>query len=165
MQSGLIETPNHDVVTTNTQTPPPSTAQHGPGRFRSGSPNARSLSRPRSLSSGTQRSGRAASDGGGLDVGPLDQSLGRLSVAEAESAAATRVTVAGQRIADYENAAAASSPRTSARPAVGFKVIHSSLSAGVQLTDFPNGSFCLCPRPGACSHTPATRDCCSGPLT
>ncbi|KAK4041173.1 hypothetical protein C8A01DRAFT_15047 [Parachaetomium inaequale] len=137
MQSGLIETPNHTVATTNTLIPPPSTAQHGPGRFRSGLPDARSLPRPRSTSSGTQRSGRAASDGG-LDVGPLDQALGRLSVPEAESAAATRVTVAGQRIADYENAAAASSPRSSARAALGFKVIHSSQSAGVQLTDFPN---------------------------
>jgi hypothetical protein len=68
-----------------------------------------------------------------------------LSVAEVDSAAATRITVAGQRIADYENAAAASSPRSSARSALGFKVIHSSQSAGVQLTDFPNGSFVSLP--------------------
>jgi len=77
-----------------------------------------------------------------------------LSIAEVESAVATRATVAGQRIFDYENAAVSSSPRNSSRPALGFKVIHSSLSAGVQLTDFPNGSFVLAT--DGCSHTPPT---------
>jgi hypothetical protein len=158
MQPGLIETPNHDVVTTNTPLPPPTTAQHGPGRSRSSLPDARSPLRARSKSSDAQSSGGTASDEG-LDVGHLDETLGWLSVAEDTSAAATRAAVAGQRIVDYENAAITAPPRNP-RPPPGFKVIHSASSDGVQLTDIPNGSFL--PRAGP---FPRVTCRCSGPLT
>jgi hypothetical protein len=158
MQPGLIETPNHDVVTTNTPLPPPTTAQHGPGRPRSNLPDARSPLRARSTSSDAQSSGGTASDNG-LDVGHLDETLGWLSIAEDKSAAATRAAVAGQRVVDYENAAITAPPRNP-RPPPGFKVIHSASSDGVQLTDIPNGSFL--PRAGP---FPRVTCRCSGPLT
>jgi hypothetical protein len=145
MQPGLIETPNHDIAAISTSLTSPTTAQHGPSRSLAGSSDARSPLRARSTSSDAQRSGGAVSDND-LDVGHLSQSLGWLSVTEVKSAAATPATVAvaGQRVFEYENAAVCTSPRDSARPALGFKVIHSSQSAGVQLTDFPNGSFYSC---------------------
>lgn len=144
MQSGLIETPNHDFRTTNAPLSQPTTAQHGPGRSRSSLPDARSPRAPSTClddAQDAQGSGCAAYVYG-LDVDHLDQTLGRLSVAETNSAAATRatVTVAGQRIAEYENAAISSSPRRDSHPPLGFKVTHSSRSDGVQLVDFPNGS-------------------------
>ncbi|KAK4126579.1 hypothetical protein N657DRAFT_643360 [Parathielavia appendiculata] len=144
MQSGLIETPTSDFHTANSHLPQKTTAQHGPGRSRSGLPAARSPARGRTASPDARHSGGgAASDDTGPDVvGQLDQTLGRLNVAEGKSAAAaTRVPVAGQRIFDYENAAISSSPRSkssSSHPALGFKVTHGTPSAGVQLTDFPN---------------------------
>ncbi|KAH6631988.1 hypothetical protein F5144DRAFT_572713 [Chaetomium tenue] len=137
MQPGLIETPNHDIVAIHTSLTSPTTAQHGPGRSLAGSSDARSPLRVRSTSSDAQRSGGAVSDHD-LNVDHLRQSLGWLSVAEVKSATATPVTVAGQRVFDYENVAVSSSPRDDSRPALGFKVIHSSQSAGIQLTDFPN---------------------------
>jgi hypothetical protein len=144
MQPGLIETPNHDIAAIHTSLTSPTTAQHGPGRSLPGSSDARSPLRVRSTSSDTQRSGGAVSDHDLLHVDHLSQSLGWLSVAEVKSAAATPATVAGQRVFDYENAAVSSPPRDGSRPGLGFKVIHSSQSAGVHLTDFPNGSFCFC---------------------
>lgn len=143
MQPGLIETPNQDIVAIHTSLTSPTTAQHGPGRSLAGSSDARSPLRIRSTFSDAQRSGGAVSDHD-LKVDHLSQSLGWLSVAEVKSTTATPATVAGQRVFDYENAAVASSSRDNSRTDLGFKVIHSSQSAGVQLTDFPNGSFCFC---------------------
>src|SRR5689334_9654779 len=111
MQSGLIETPNHDPDTTNTPFPPPNIAQHGPGRSQSSVPDARPPLRPRSTSLDAQRCGGVAPDRAGLDIGQLDHTLGQLSFAENESAATFPAPVAGQRISDYENAAFSSSPR------------------------------------------------------
>ncbi len=149
MQSGLIETPNHDFHPNNPHHPPTTTSQHGSSRSRSSLPDACSLlpSRSSALSDAQPADGAsAAAFVCRLDVDHLDQTLGRLSLAEVSSAAATRVThvsVAGQRISEYENAAAVlSSPRTDPRPVLGFKVAHNSRSDGVQLVDFPNGS-CL----------------------
>ncbi|KAK4157269.1 F-box/WD repeat-containing protein pof10 [Chaetomidium leptoderma] len=142
MQSGLIETPNHDPDTTNTPLPQLNIAQHGPGRSQSSVPDARPPLRPRSTSLDAQRCGGVASDGAGLDIGQLDHTLDQLSFAESESAAAFPATVAGQRISDYENAAFSSShrndPRNDPRLPLAFKVTHGSRSDGVQLTDFPN---------------------------
>ncbi|KAK4099674.1 hypothetical protein N658DRAFT_498161 [Parathielavia hyrcaniae] len=145
MQSGLIKTPTNAFHTANPHPTQQPTAQHGPGRSRSGLPAARSPPRAPSTSPDARLSGRrAASDDIGLDViSQLEQSLGRLSVAEGNyAAAATRIPVAGQRIFDYENVAISSSPRnksTSSQPAsLGFKVTRGAPSAGVQLTDFPN---------------------------
>lgn len=89
---------------------------------------------------GVHGPGGGAEFDGGLGDDHLEQPFGRLSVAETKPAAATQDTVAGQRVLDYENAAVASSPRNAARQPLGFKVVHSSLSASVQLTDLPNGS-------------------------
>jgi len=141
MQSGLIETPNHDFRTTNAPLPQPTTAQHGPGRSRSSLPDACSPPPAPSTSLHDAQGSGCAAFVCGLDVGHLDQTLGRLSVAETKSAAAARATaVAGQRISEYENAAVSSSPRRDSHPPLGFKVTHSSRSDGVQLVDFPNGS-------------------------
>jgi len=48
---------------------------------------------------------------------------------------------AGQRVLEYETAAASSVARQSPRPTLGFQVIKRPGTApeGVQLTDFPNG--------------------------
>ncbi len=143
MQSGLIETPTHDFHPTNDpRHPPTTTAQHGPGRSQSSLPDACSPlpARSSALSDAPPADGApSAAFVCRLDVDHLDQTLGRLSLAAASSAAA--VPVAGQRISEYENAVAASSlPRTDPRPPLGFKVSHNSRSEGVQLVDFPNGS-------------------------
>ncbi|KAL2137400.1 hypothetical protein VTI74DRAFT_21 [Chaetomium olivicolor] len=135
MQSGLIEFPNHNLQSTNNPLPIPTAAQHGPSRSRSSLPGVHSPPRAPSTPPDAVRS---VGVGSGLDVGQLDQSLGRLSVSEGKSAATTRVTVAGQRIFDYESAAIKSSPRKTSHQPLGFKVSHSSRSDGVQLTDFPN---------------------------
>ncbi|KAL2142671.1 hypothetical protein VTI28DRAFT_826 [Corynascus sepedonium] len=138
MQPGLIEISTHNVDTTSAQHLSPTTAQHGSNRFRSGSPDARSPPRSRDIPLGVHGPGGGAEFDGGLGDDHLEQPFGRLSVAEAKPTAATRDTVAGQRVLDYENAAVASSPRNAARQPLGFKVVHSSLSASVQLTDLPN---------------------------
>lgn len=135
MQSGLIETPNRELQTSNSPLSQPSTSQYGPSRSRSSLPDAHFPLRARSTSSDAQRST------GGLVDGQFDQQPGRLNVAEDKPAAGSRLVTAGQRIADYENAATHALPRQNSRPALGFKVINSSPSDGVQLTDFPNGSF------------------------
>jgi hypothetical protein len=140
MQSELSETPNQDAHTRTAHTSQPTTAQHGSGRSRSSSPVARYPPRAQSTSADAPGSGRGASTGD-LDVNQLNDTIGRLSVAEGKAATDTRVTVAGQRITDYENAALASSPRPIICPTLGFKVTTGSPSGGVQLTDFPNGSF------------------------
>ncbi len=149
MQSGLIETPTHDFHPNNPRHTTTTTAQHGSGRSRSSLPDACSPPPARS----SVLSGAQPADGAPaaafvchLDVDHLDHTLGRLSLVDAGPAAAARVTqlsVAGQRISEYENAiAASSSPRTDPRPPLGFKVTPNSRSDGVQLVDFPNGS-CL----------------------
>jgi hypothetical protein len=146
MQSALIEIPNRDFQPANPRLPQHPTAQHGPDRSRSSLPDARSPLRAPSTSSDTQHP-EGATPLCRLDAGHLDPALGRLSVAEANAEpgsppAATRVTVAGHRISEYENAAVSSSPsRSGPRPALGFKVAPNSRSDGVQLVDFPNGSF------------------------
>lgn len=140
MQSGLIETPNRALQTSNAPLPPSNPAQHGPSRSRSSLPEARSTVRVSSTSPDAPRSP------GDLDVGQLDQQLGRLSADEGKPAAGSRLVTAGQRISDYENAVIHASPRQTSRPALGFKVINGSRSTGVQLTDFPNGSFFFLPR-------------------
>ncbi|KAK4237750.1 hypothetical protein C8A03DRAFT_34274 [Achaetomium macrosporum] len=137
MQSELSETPNQDAHTRIAHLLQPTAAQHGSSRSRSSLPDARSPSRAQSTSPDVPGSGRVAS-AGNLDVGQLDETLGRLSVAEGKSAAGARATVAGQRITEYENAALASSPRHISRPTLGFKVTNGFPSGGVQLTDFPN---------------------------
>ncbi|GAB1319088.1 F-box and WD domain-containing protein [Madurella fahalii] len=132
MQSGLIETPNREFQTSNAPLSQPNSSQYGPSRSRSSFPGARSPLRARSTSSDALRSPCA------LDVGRLDQQPGRLNVAEDKPAAGNRLVAAGQRIADYENAAIHALPCPNPRPALGFKVINGSRSDGVQLTDFPN---------------------------
>ncbi|KAL2173846.1 uncharacterized protein P884DRAFT_210877 [Thermothelomyces heterothallicus CBS 202.75] len=142
MQPGLIDIPTHDVGRTSTQNLPPTTTQHGSGCSRSDSPDARSPPHSRGPPSCVEGSGRDAASGGGHDVDHdvdhPDQHSDRLNVGAVKPAAAARATVAGQRVSDYENAAVSSSPRNGARPPPGFKLAHSSQSAGVQLTDFPN---------------------------
>jgi hypothetical protein len=134
MQSELIETLNRNFHPANPSLPQPTTAQHGSHRPRSGSPDDEAACSPSPDACGSLASGN-------FDTGRLGKTLGRLSVDETKTAAAPRASVAGQRIADYENAAISSSPRHSNRPALGFKVVGSSRSGGVQLTDFPNGSL------------------------
>ncbi|KXX83325.1 F-box/WD repeat-containing protein pof10 [Madurella mycetomatis] len=132
MQSGLTETPNREFQTSNAPHSQRSTSQYGPSRSRSSLPDAHFPLRARSTSSDAQRS---AGDPVG---GQFDQQPGRLNVAEDKPAAGSRLIAAGQRIADYENAATHALPRQNSRPALSFKVINSSPSDGVQLTDFPN---------------------------
>ncbi|KAL2024019.1 hypothetical protein VTK56DRAFT_254 [Thermocarpiscus australiensis] len=133
MQSGLIETPNRESQTSTTSLSTPTTTQHGSPRSQSSSPDSRSSLRSRSASRDAQRVGGGAASRVVLDVGQLDQRLGRLNVAEGRPAAA------GKRISDYENAVISSSPRQNSRPAtLGFNVVNGSGSDGVQLTDFPN---------------------------
>lgn len=136
MQSGLTETPNREFHPAKSRLSQPTTPQHGPGRSQPGLPDARSSSPDSQRSIG-------AESVGGLDVGQLDQRLGRLSAVEPKLPAAnvSRAVVAGKRISDYENAVISASLRQNSRPPLGFKVVRSSRSDGVQLTDFPNGSF------------------------
>ncbi|KAL2263165.1 hypothetical protein VTK26DRAFT_7916 [Humicola hyalothermophila] len=125
MQSGLVETPNHESQTNDNLISQPAPAQHGFGRPRSSLPDAGSSPRSRSTPSD-------AESVGSLDIGRLDQGLGRLNVAEGKPPA-------GKRISDYENAVIYSSPRhCNPRPTLGFQVTNGSRSSGVQLTDFPN---------------------------
>ncbi|KAL2157529.1 hypothetical protein VTH06DRAFT_6080 [Thermothelomyces fergusii] len=144
MQPGLIVSTSYDVDRSSTSNLPPNTAQHGPDCFRSDSPDARSPPCSRGSPSWVRGSGRdeaAGSEGGGHGVGhPPDQHSGRLNdgAVKPGPAAAARATVAGQRISEYEKAAASSSPHSGARPPPGFHLAHSSQPAGVQLTDFPN---------------------------
>ncbi len=144
MQPGLIDTPNNVFQPPNSHLHHPTAGQHGPDRSRSSLPGARSPPRARSTSpSGPSPHGRApaAPSLSSLDAASLGQALGQLSVVEATTAAAAAqtATVAGKRIADYENAAIILSPRHDYRPPLGFKVIPNSRSDGVQLVDFPNG--------------------------
>lgn len=140
MQSGLVETQNRDSKSARSPPFPPITAQHGSDRPHS-SLHGHSRSPP--LRARSALSDNASVGGGDIDVDELDQTLGRLNVAEeAKSAATAHATVAGQRIAEYENAAVAASPRHGSRPVPGFKVTGgSSRLDGVQLIDFPNGAF------------------------
>lgn len=147
MQSGLIESPSHDIATTDNQFPQTTTAQHGPGRFHSGLPGAGSQLPASGASADEQRFGPVSAAAGSPDddfnVSHLDHSLGRLSVVtEGQFSALTRATVAGQRIFDYENAAI-SSPlgNNNSHPGLGLKVSPNPKLSSVYLTDFPNGSF------------------------
>ncbi|KAK4140628.1 uncharacterized protein C8A04DRAFT_14760 [Dichotomopilus funicola] len=144
MQSGLIELPSHDLTTTDDQSSQTTTAQHGPGRFRSGSPGAGPLLSAPGASADEQRlspiSAAAGSPDDDFNVGQVDHSFGRLSVVtEGQFLALTRATVAGQRIFDYENAAI-SSPvgNNNAHPGPGFKVSPNPKFSSVYLTDLPN---------------------------
>lgn len=143
MQSGLADIPTYEFQTDTTRLSQPTTAQHGPGRSRSSLPNPRAPPRVRNTSSGAE------------SVGQLEQGLGRLSVVEGRPPAADRRdSVAGKRIADYENAAVCSFSGHKPRPALAFKVVSSPHSAGVHLTDFPNGSF------SADGFAPSGTTCC-----
>ncbi|KAK4134129.1 hypothetical protein BT67DRAFT_309124 [Trichocladium antarcticum] len=127
MQSGLADIPTYGFQTDTARLSQPTTAQHGPGRSRSSLPDPRAPPRARNTSSGAE------------SVGQLERGLGRLSVVEGRASAAdSRDSVAGKRIADYENAAVGSFSGPRARPALAFKVVESPHSAGVHLTDFPN---------------------------
>ncbi|KAK4450045.1 F-box/WD repeat-containing protein pof10 [Podospora aff. communis PSN243] len=124
MQHGLTETSQRESPANRTYASSTHSSQHGSPRLPPGLPDARRQPYSRSVSPGSQRS---SADGDDVDIGQLDRKLGRLSVA-------------GQRIRDYETAAASSALRQSPRPALGFKVIKrpGTPSDGVQLTDFPN---------------------------
>ncbi|TDZ35338.1 F-box/WD repeat-containing protein pof10 [Colletotrichum spinosum] len=94
------------------------------GRADSGSAS------PPSVPDGGRRDSRDA-----VSAAQLDEKLRRLSFNNQEAAEA-QVSVAGQRVIDYENALTPSTPRHAA----GFKVVkrHDGRPEGVQLTDFPN---------------------------
>lgn len=74
----------------------------------------------------------------GVNADQLDEKLRGLS---SGSPSRNQIPVPGQRISDYENALTPPTPRH----ALGFKVIKRSdgQNDGMQLTDFPNGSYSL----------------------
>ncbi|KAK5657658.1 hypothetical protein OQA88_2730 [Cercophora sp. LCS_1] len=94
------------------------------------------MPRSRSLSQGSERSGASA---GSFDIGRVDLALGRLSIGDADAATPSRLTAAGQRILEYENAVSGSSSRQPPHPTL-FRVVKrpGSPSSGVRLTAFPN---------------------------
>ncbi|KAK0645567.1 hypothetical protein B0T16DRAFT_373609 [Cercophora newfieldiana] len=124
MQHGLTETSQRESSTNHTLVSSTRSSQHGSPRPQSGWPDARRQSHSRSVSPGSQHSSAIGDE---VDIGQLHQKLGRLNIA-------------GQRILEYETAAATSAARQSPRPALGFKVVKrpGTPSDGVQLTDFPN---------------------------
>lgn len=144
MQLDLPETPKQTQHQSTSQSPP-HPDQYGPQRYdASGSPRGprqqreRSMS-PRSVSPSVSRSVSETELLGplGQAVHPdfLEERLRRLSVGDRSPS--ERPTLAGQRIAEYENALTPSVPRQ----ALGFKVIKraDNETARVDLADFPNG--------------------------
>lgn len=136
MQQELTETSYH-VYSTGSSPSPAHTSQHG---FPYPQPDNSSIGDPRLRSRGSSQSvsvtGTAASDD--FEFDELEERLRRLSHSSHRSTGKGRTAVAGQRIVEYENALTPSTPKQ-----LGFKVIRraQSPSEGVQLTDFPNGTF------------------------
>ncbi len=97
---------------------------------------------PQQPSGGPSPGSVASGRPGRVDAYQLDEKLRRLSFGSDRSGTHLPA-IAGQRIRDYENAATPTSPGPYSRHLLGFQVIkrHGSPSSGVQLTDFPNGSF------------------------
>ena len=151
MHQGLTETfdqvshaDNPPVVTTSAD-------QHGfprPQPIADDSDRSSSAPPSRALSSSD-----AAREGGpvnsdDVDLGRVDQRLGRLSVTEnhANHAPADHpVTLPGQRVSEYERAQSSLAAKHGIRPALGFKVVKrpGSPAGGLQLSDFPNGKAVL----------------------
>lgn len=136
MQLDLPETPKQTQHQGTSQSPPLSD-QYGPQRYdASGSPRGLRQQRERSMSPRSV-SGTELLTPLGQAVHPdfLEERLRRLSVRHQSSAEPS--TLAGRRIAEYENALTPSVPRQ----ALGFKVIKraDNGTARVDLADFPNG--------------------------
>ncbi|KAI1162460.1 hypothetical protein F5B18DRAFT_377188 [Nemania serpens] len=135
MQLDLPETPKQTQHQGTSQSPPLSD-QYGPQRYdASGSPRGLRQQRERSMSPRSV-SGTELLTPLGQAVHPdfLEERLRRLSVRHQSSAEPS--TLAGRRIAEYENALTPSVPRQ----ALGFKVIKraDNGTARVDLADFPN---------------------------
>lgn len=140
MQLDLPDTPKQTQHESTSQSPLPSD-QHGPQCYHaSGSPHGlwqqreRSMS-PRSVSRSVSETELLRPLGQAVHPDFLEERLLRLSVRGQSSA--EQPTLAGQRIAEYENALTPSVPRQ----ALGFKVIKraDNETARVDLADFPNG--------------------------
>jgi len=126
---------------TNSQTTSPA-SQHGsaslpPHHGSSGTANDQ-LDSPSSHSSLSRSSSGFSTDGdamGGVNANHLDEKLRRLNAGSGRQG--RRRVVPGQRVWDYENALAPSTPR---QP-LGFKVVKrpGAQSEGLQLAEFPNG--------------------------
>ncbi|KAK3353448.1 hypothetical protein B0T25DRAFT_607777 [Lasiosphaeria hispida] len=132
MHHGLTETSNNESQTNHAQFSSHA-SHHGFHHTQPGFPDAHPQLRLHTQSPSLRSEGSASGDS--IDLGQLDHQLGRLSLSES-----SRLTAAGQRISEYENAAIHQTPRQSPRPALGFKVVKrpGSPSNGAQLTDFPN---------------------------
>ncbi|KAI1133622.1 hypothetical protein F5Y10DRAFT_228206 [Nemania abortiva] len=135
MQLELPETPKQ-IQQQNTSQSPHYSDQYGPQRYdASGSPH--SPRQQRDLSMSPRSAGELDSlspFGRGVHPDFLEDRLRRLNVGDQSSPG--RLPLAGQRIAEYENALTPSAPRQ----ALGFKVIKrtNSETARVNLGDFPN---------------------------
>ncbi|KAI1347555.1 hypothetical protein F5Y01DRAFT_294786 [Xylaria sp. FL0043] len=143
MQLEFPKTPEQTQPRNASQSPH-SSDQYGPQRYdASGSLHGPRQQRERSMSPSQQSVGDVgdASDtsslcafGQGVHPDSLDERLRRLNVRDQSST--ERPPLAGQRIAEYENALTPSVPRQ----ALGFKVIKraDNATARVNLDDFPN---------------------------
>ncbi|KAK0715035.1 hypothetical protein B0H67DRAFT_579834 [Lasiosphaeris hirsuta] len=131
MHHGLPETSSHDSQTNYSFNYLAS--HHGFHHTQPSFPNADPQLRLHTQSPSLRSEGSTSGDS--IDLGQLDRQLGRLSLSER-----SRLTAAGQRISEYENAVIHQVPRLSPRPALGFRVVErpGCPSDGVQLTDFPN---------------------------
>lgn len=136
MQLELPETPQQIQQRTISHSPHYSD-QYGPQRYDASSlPRSSQQRRDGSLSPHSASEADSLSPTGqGVHPDFLEDRLRRLNVCDQSSPG--RFPLAGQRIAEYENALTPSVPKQ----ALGFKVIKrtSSESAGVNLYDFPNG--------------------------